>query len=146
MWSILALSGTLAGEARRGSIELIAVTPLGRRRIALEKLFAHLTGMPIVVVVIALTAWVAGSAFGTLPVDEIPFSTALGFALWVGLVALSFGSLALALSPLVGRAAAAGIAGALLFGGYFLNYQATVPAFPGLASLTWSAGRSTICR
>ena len=35
-------------------------------------------------------------------------------------------------------AAAAGIAGAVLIGGYFLNgYQATVPAFAGLANLTW---------
>ena len=51
MWSIIALSGTLAGEARRGSLEFVATTPLGMRRIALEKLFAHLTGMAIVVLV-----------------------------------------------------------------------------------------------
>ena len=72
IWSILALSGTLAGETRRGSMDLVAVTPLGLRRIALEKLAAHLTGMAIVVAVVALSCWLAGAAFNTLPGDEIP--------------------------------------------------------------------------
>src|SRR5512137_1684163 len=40
VWSILALSGTLAGEARRGSLDFVAAAPFGRRRIALEKLAA----------------------------------------------------------------------------------------------------------
>ena len=41
-WSILALSGTLAGEAARGSLDIVATSPFGKRRIALEKLAAHL--------------------------------------------------------------------------------------------------------
>ena len=44
LWSVLALSGTIASEVRRGSIEFVATTPLGKRRIALEKLAAHVTG------------------------------------------------------------------------------------------------------
>ena len=139
IWSVLALSSTLASESRRGSMELVAVTPLGLRRIAVEKLFAHLTGMldrggrrrrhdlggrrrlrdpsrrrdPA-------ASWRSGSRCGS------------------GLVALASGAVALALAPFVGRGAAAGIAGAVLIGGYFLNgYQATVPAFAGLANLTW---------
>jgi len=36
LWSILALSGTLAAEARRGSLDLVAVAPFGKRRIAFE--------------------------------------------------------------------------------------------------------------
>jgi putative exporter of polyketide antibiotics len=36
LWSILALSGTLAAEARRGSLEFVAAGPVTRRRIALE--------------------------------------------------------------------------------------------------------------
>ena len=138
IWSILALSSTLAAEARRGSLELVAVAPLGLRRIAIEKLAAHLTGMAIVMAVIALTAWLAGAAFGTLPGDEISPMAAIGFALWVGLVAIASGSVAFALAPLVGRGAAAGIAGVVLIFGYFINgYQASVPAFAGLANLTW---------
>jgi len=45
LWSILALSGTLAAEARRGSLDLVAAAPFGKRRIALEKLAAHVTAM-----------------------------------------------------------------------------------------------------
>ena len=138
LWSVLALSGTLAAEARRGSLEFVATTPLGMRRIAVEKLAAHLTGMAIVVIVTFLSAYLAGSAFATLPGDEIPVSAALGFALWVGVVALASGAVAFALSPLIGRGASAGIAGAILVAGYFINgYQAAVPAFAGVANLTW---------
>ena len=138
LWSILALSGTLASEARRGSLELVAVTPLGMRRIALEKLAANLTVLGLILAVTAVCAWLAGAAFATLPGDEIPWSAAIGYAAWVGLVALASGSVAFALAPLVGRGAAAGIAGAIMLGGYLINgYQAAVPAFAGLANLTW---------
>jgi ABC-2 type transport system permease protein len=138
LWSILALSGTLAGEARRGSLEFVATTPLGMRRIAVEKLLAHLTGMAIVVIVTALGAYVAGNAFATLPGDAIPFAGAVGFAAWVGVVALASGSVAWALAPLLGRGASAAIAGAVLLVGYFANgYQQAVPAFAPLANLTW---------
>ena len=41
IWSVLALSSTLASESRRGSMELVAVTPLGhapdRRREAVPR-------------------------------------------------------------------------------------------------------------
>jgi ABC-2 type transport system permease protein len=138
LWSVLALSGTLAREARRGSLEFVATTPLGKRRIALEKLAAHLTGMLLVVIVVALSAWAAGAAFATLPGDEIPPQAAIGYALWVGVVGLASGSLAFALAPLFGRGGAAAIAGAVLVIGYFVNgYQAAVPAFAGPANLTW---------
>lgn len=129
LWSILALSGTLAGEIRRGSLEFVATTPLGMRRIALEKLAAHLTGMAIVVIVTALSAWAAG-LFATLPGDEITPAAAIGYAAWIGVVGLASGSVAFALAPLVGRGASAAIAGAVLLVGYFANgYQAAVPAF-----------------
>jgi len=140
LWSILALSGTLAGEARRGSLDLLAVTPIGRRRLAGEKVAAHLTLMVVVLVALAAASWVAGAAFGNLPGDAISVASAVGFALWIGLMALAFGSLAFALSQVLGRGAAAGLSGALLFAGWILNgYQASIPAFRPLAALTpWS--------
>ena len=138
LWSILALSSTLASEARRGSLELVAVTPLGTRRIALEKLAAHLTVMALVVIVVALCTWASGAVFATLPGDAISPASAIGFALWVGLVALASGSVAWALAPLIGRGGAAGIAGAIMLGGYLINgYQAGIPAFSTLANVTW---------
>jgi ABC-2 type transport system permease protein len=138
LWSILALSGTLATEARRGSLDFVAVTPLGARRIALEKLAAHVTGMAFVTIVTILAAYLGGLAFKSLPGDEIPIGAAGGFGLWVGLVGLASGSVAWALSSFVGRAASAGIAGAILVVGYFVNgYQASAPVFAGFANLTW---------
>ncbi|MBI3745190.1 MAG: hypothetical protein HY264_01435 [Chloroflexi bacterium] len=138
LWSILALSGTLAAEARRGSLEFVATTRLGMRRIALEKLAAHLTGMAIVVVVTAISAWGAGRLFATLPGDEISVASAVAFGAWVGVVALASGALAFALAPIVGRGGSAAIAGAVAVVGYFVNgYQAAVPVFAGPANLTW---------
>jgi ABC-2 type transport system permease protein len=137
LWSILALSGTLARETSRGSMEFIATTPLGMRRIAVEKLAAHVTGMAIVVLVTAVSAVLAGR-FGALPGDEITWDRAFGFALWIGVIALASGSVAWVLAPVVGRGASAAIAGAVLLIGYFANgYQAAVPAFASLANVTW---------
>src|SRR5207302_909864 len=88
--------------------------------------------------VLAFAAWLAGAAFGSLPGDAIPPEAAIGYAVWVGLAALAAGSLAFALSLFAGRALAAGIAGFVLFAGYFLNgYQAVTPALAGAANLTW---------
>jgi ABC-2 type transport system permease protein len=138
LWSVLALSGTLAGEARRGSLEFVATTPLGMRRIAIEKLFAHLTGMAIVVVVLALVGVLTGAAFNTLPGDEISIGAAVAFAAWLGVVALASGSVAFALAPLLGRGGSTAIGGAVLLFGYFVNgYQGAVPAFAPVANLTW---------
>ena len=36
LWSILALTGTLSGEARRGSLDFVAAAPRAMRRIVLE--------------------------------------------------------------------------------------------------------------
>ena len=138
LWSILALSSTLAGEARRGSLDLVAAAPFGKRRVALEKLSAHLTMVGISMAVVAVTAWATGEIFSTQPGDEIPPQAAIGFALWVGLLGLVSGSVAFALAPIVGRGSAAGIAGAVMLGGYVISgYSTSVPAFSGAANLTW---------
>ena len=142
-WSILALSGTLAGEARRGSLDLVAASPLGRRRIAAEKVAAHVALLTVVAAAMALAAWVAGAAFAKLPGDQIPVRAAVGLALWTWLMALAFGGLAFFLAQFLGRAAAAWIAGFLLVAGPLLsNYKTLVPAFRGVAQLLpweWTA-------
>ena len=143
LWSILALSSTLAGEAQGGSLEFVAVSPFGKRRIALEKIAAHLTVMALVLVILTAAAWSTAAIFGKVPGDAIPIQAAIGFSLWIGLVALVFGGFALVLSPFIGRGAAAGIAGGALFAGWILNgYSVTVPAFRIPADLTpwaWTA-------
>ncbi len=139
LWSILALSSTLAGEARRGSLDFVAATPHGKRTIALEKLTAHVTAMVLSMTILAVITVVSSYAFGDPAFgDEIPPLGAVGFAVWVGLMGLVSGSVAFALAPVVGRGAAAGIAGAVLLGSFVLGgYAPYVPAFEGIANVSW---------
>jgi ABC-2 type transport system permease protein len=138
LWSILALSGTLAGEAQRGSLEFVAATGRSRRRVAIEKLSGHVLMLGLVVLVVFVSIAIAGNAFAVLPGDEISVLSAFAYAIWLGLLALAAGSIAFALGPFVGRGAAAGIAGAITFAGFILNgYQAAVPELAPFANLTW---------
>jgi ABC-2 type transport system permease protein len=138
MWSIVALSGTLASEASRGSLDMVAAAPFGKRRIALEKLAAHVTGMVGACVFLAIVTYVGTQVFATVPGDALPVEAAVGFALWVGLIGLVSGSVAWALAPFVGRASAAGVAGALLLGGYVVSgYSTSVPALQLPADFSW---------
>ena len=138
IWAIIALSGSLAIEARRGSMEFVSSTSTTRRRIALEKLGAHLTGQAIVAVVVFLSLLLVGQTVNGLPGDEITAEMAAGFAVWLFLLSVVAGAVAWACAPFVGRGSAAGIAGAVLFGGFIVNgYQAAIPALAPFANLTW---------
>lgn len=143
IWSILALSATLAGEAARGSLELVATTGQTRRRIALEKLAAHLTAVFLAMVVFAIATWLTGEAFKTLPGDEISIDRAVGYAVLTLVMILLPGSIAFAAAPLVGRGAAAGLAALVMLASYFVNgFRASIPAFDAVAPLsyfTWTA-------
>jgi ABC-2 type transport system permease protein len=111
LWSIFALAGTLAGEARRGSLDLVAAAPFGKRRIAIEKLAAHLTTLGLTMVVMTVAISAGSVAFGDAALgDTIAPLSAAGFALWCGFFALFFGGVAFALSPLLGRSGSAGVA------------------------------------
>ena len=112
IWSILGLSSTLAGEATRGSLDLVAATPFGKGRIAIEKIAAHVTMLVLALLFMAVMLTVSSNAYGDPALgDPIPLVSAIGFALWLGFSALFFGGLAFALAPLLGRAGAAGVAG-----------------------------------
>jgi ABC-2 type transport system permease protein len=138
LWSILALSGTLAAEARRGSLEFVAAAPISRRRIALEKLVGHGVVVATASALIFVALAIVGSAYPVLPGDEISVAAAGAYAVWLGLLGLAAGSLAFALAQFLGRGAAIGIAGAVTFGGFILNgYQAALPDLAPIANLTW---------
>ncbi|MBI3748892.1 MAG: ABC transporter permease subunit, partial [Chloroflexi bacterium] len=140
LWSILALSSTLAGEARRGSLEFALATPLTRRVVAIEKVAAHVVAVIVASALISFAAWLTGAAFARLPGDGIAAQAAVEFGIGLGAKALIAGSIAFALAGFIGRGAAAGLAGAIMVAGYVLNgYRALVPAFDGPASLTWFA-------
>lgn len=138
LWSILALSSTLAAEAKRGSLEFVAASPISRRRIALEKMSGHIVAIVIASVAVFVSTAIAGAVNGRLPGDEIPVTAAVAYALQLGLMALAAGGLAFALSQFLGRGAGVAISGAVMFGGWILNgYQGAVPALAPFANLTW---------
>jgi ABC-2 type transport system permease protein len=138
IWSLIALSGTLVNEMRRGSMEFVAGAPIPRRRIALAKLAAHAVAMTLAMLIVAFFLWLIGAAFGTLPGDEIPIGAALGYVLVMGLSGLAAGTLAFALAPFVGRGGAAGIAAVVLVGGWIVfGYRESVAAFEAILPLSW---------
>jgi polyether ionophore transport system permease protein len=138
LWSILALSSTLASEAKRGSLDLVVAAPISRRRIVLEKLSGHIFVIAIASVAVFLSTAIAGAVNGKLPGDEISVTAAFAYALQLGLMALAAGGLAFALSQFLGRGPGVAIAGAVMFGGWILNgYQGAVPVLAPFANLTW---------
>jgi len=140
IWSILALSGTVAGEADRGSLDLLVTSRFTRRRVALEKLIAHLVVVGIAMVALALLLWVCGRAFAPLPGDEIPLAAAAAYALFAGLLILAPGSIAFAAAPFVGRGAAAGLAAFAMVVAYFVSgFRSSFPAFETLSPVSWYA-------
>ena len=140
MWSVLALSATLAGEAGRGSLDLLASTPHSRRSIALQKLAGHLTALVAAMLIFAVITYLVGEAFGSLPGDDIALSAALGQALLYGLLMLAAGSLAFATSPFVGRTRALAFGLIALFGSYLISSYASIsPLIASLEPLSWYA-------
>ncbi len=140
LWSILALSSTLAAEARRGSLDFAMATPNSRRAIALQKVAGHVVAIGIAMAVVAIVAWLTGIVGASFPADAISPAAAISFGAGIGVQALMAGSIAFALAPFFGRGAAAGIAGAVMLGGYVINsYRTVVPAFETLSGGTWFA-------
>ncbi len=144
LWPVLALSGTLAGEAAKGSLDLLAATPQGRRTIALEKLAGHVTMVILAMLILAATIWAVGAIFGSLPGDEIPMTAALGQVVLYGVMMLTVGGVAFATAPWLGRTRAAAFGLIALFGSYLVtSYASLSPAIEALSPLsffTWTAG------
>ena len=138
LWSILALSGTLAGEARRGSLDFVAAAPFGKRRIGLEKLAAHLLLLWLALLILAGALTFASNAFGDIALgDAIGLDRSLGFAVWIGALAMFFGGLAFMLAPLLGRAGAAGVAGIAFAATWIINGLGVSPLYV-LSPFAWT--------
>jgi ABC-2 type transport system permease protein len=140
VWSILALSGTLASEADRGSLELLATTGITRRRLALEKLGAHLVSVLALLVVLAASVWLCGVVFATLPGDAISPAAAVGYAALTGVLVLAPGAVAFAAAPFLGRGGAAGLAAFVMVAAYLVNgFHESIDLFNSLMPLSWFA-------
>ncbi|HEX6868022.1 MAG TPA: ABC transporter permease subunit [Candidatus Limnocylindrales bacterium] len=144
LWPVIALSGTLAGEAAKGSLDLLASTPQSRRTIALEKLAGHVTAVIAAMLLLAATIWFVGAAFGSLPGDEIPVSAALGQVALYGVMMLAVGGVAFATAPWLGRTRGLAFGLVVLFASYLIYSYSTlspvIEALKPLSFFTWTAG------
>ncbi len=144
LWPVLALSGTLAGEAAKGSLDLLAATPQSRRTIALEKLAGHVTAVAFAMLILAVAIWAVGAVFGKLPGDEIPLAAAAGQVVLYATMMLFVGGVSFATAPYVGRTRAMAFGLIVLFASYLIYSYATlspvIDALTPLSFFTWTAG------
>jgi ABC-2 type transport system permease protein len=148
LWPVLALSGTLAGEAAKGSLDLLASTPHSRRSVALEKLAGHVTAVVFAMAILALAIFGLGQAFARLPGDEISFSAAIGQAALYGVMMLAAGGAAFAAAPFLGRTRGLGVGLIVLFASYLIYGYSTlspiIEALKPLSFFVWTAGHRPI--
>jgi ABC-type transport system involved in multi-copper enzyme maturation permease subunit len=140
IWAVVALSGLLAAELARGSLDLVAASPIGRPRLAFQKLAGYLVALALALGILVLGMAVAFAAFAKLPGDEVGFEALLAQAAWLYLAVLFPGALAFAVAPLVGRNQALGIGAVVLFGSFVINgFASSVSAFEQVRGLSYLA-------
>ena len=138
LWPIIALSGTLAGEAAKGSLDLLASTPKRRSTIAIEKVAGHLTAVLVAMLVLAGSLVLVGSAFAKLPGDPIAVSAALGQVAMYGLMMVFPGAVAFAAGPTLGRTRAMAFGFIVLFASYVIySYASLSPLINALSPLSF---------
>ena len=125
IWSVVALSGLLAGELARGSLDLLATTPLARARLAVQKIGGYLLALVVTMLLFAVAAAVAIVGFGTLPEDTVDARSLLGHTAWLYVMTLTPGAFAFAVAPLLGRGGALAAGGLVLFGSYMVDGYAS---------------------
>ena len=148
LWPVIVLSGTLAGEAAKGSLDLLVATPQRRRAIALQKLGGHVTAVAVAMLILAVIWSAVGQVFGRLPGDDIPLGAALGQVLLYGLMMLAVGGVAFAAAPFLGRTRALAFGLIALFASYLIySYASLSPLMDALKPLsffTWTAGHRPV--
>ena len=138
-------SGAVAGEEERGTLDLLLAHPLRRRDYVVQRFGAMTALLVILTGVLLLT-----TALGALPVDlEIGFDKLTAGSVSVGLLALLFGTLALAVGAArPGRttaiAVSAGVAVASwLFDGLSHTVAALEPWRP-VSPFYWALGKEPL--
>ena len=140
IWTVVAMSGLLAGELARGSLDLVATTPRSRTRIALEKVAGFLLTLAVAAALFAVGAYASISLFGTLPIDPVGLDAVLAHAVWLYVVALVPGALAFAVAPFLGRGGALAVGGIGLFASFIVSgYSVTISALEALEPLSYLA-------
>jgi ABC-2 type transport system permease protein len=138
IWAVIALSGTLAGELGRGSMDMLASAPVTRARLAVQKLAGYLAALGITILIVTLGMTVSFAAFAKLPGDEVGFDAIAAHAVWLYVTILVPGAIAFALAPVMGRSGALGVGAVVLFGSYVINgFASSVSAFEQLQGISY---------
>jgi len=135
VFMISAGTRTVAGDEDAGTIDLILAHPVGRSRLALQRLGGALTTM-------ALVALVLSAALvplrGSFQLTAVPVGGFLAMNLQLALFGAVFGALAFAVGAATGsRSLALGASAALAVLAYLAN-----SVFPQVAALEWTRSAS----
>lgn len=138
IWAVVALSGTLAGEVSRGSMDMLASTPVGRARVAIQKLAGYLVALALGIGIATMGMIAAFAAFAKLPGDQVGVDAIVAHAAWLYLVALFPGAVAFAVAPMLGRGGALGAGAIVLFGSFVVNgFASSVSVFEAIRPLSY---------
>ncbi len=138
IWAVVALSGTLAGEVSRGSMDMLASTPVGRARVAIQKLAGFLAALALGIGIATIGILAAFAAFAKLPGDQVGADAIVAHAAWLYIVALFPGAVAFAFAPVLGRGGALGAGAVLLFGSFVVNgFASSVSVFETIRPLSY---------
>ncbi|MFC1846914.1 ABC transporter permease subunit [Chloroflexota bacterium] len=111
-------SGAVAGEEERGTLDLLLSNPLNRWRVVLEKFI----GMVICTLLLTFIFWATLAIGGAIVDMELNLLKLAAVCFSGSLLAITFGSVALAMGCARGkRGLAIGVGGALGVYGYMLN-------------------------
>ncbi|MGZ4625205.1 MAG: ABC transporter permease [Kineosporiaceae bacterium] len=101
IYAIVAGASAVAGEEERHTLDLLLANPISRGRVVLEKLAAMTVGVVLLAAVTGVALLVEGP-FGDL---RLPAGKVVAAMVHLALLAMVFGTLALALGASTGRAA-----------------------------------------
>ena len=143
IWSVVAMSGLLAAEIGRGSMDLLAASPISRSRLAFQKVAGYLVALLVSMAILAAGMVVAFAAFAKLPGDEVGIDAIVAHTAWAYLMILFPGAVAFAVAPILGRNQALGAGAVVLFASFVINgFADSVSAFEpvrGLSYFAWTA-------
>jgi len=138
IWTVVAMSGLLAGELARGSLDFLASTPRDRARVALEKVGGYLLALLLTIGLFVVGAYASIAGFGTLPGDQVGLDAVFAHAAWLYVVALVPGALAFAVAPFFGRGGGLAIGGIALFASFIVSgYASSLSALQPLEPLSY---------
>lgn len=129
IWSTVALSGVLAGEVSRGSMDMLATGRFARRRLALEKLGGYLLACAVTILIAAIGTYLAIVAFAALPGDDVGLGPVLAHHVWVFVTTLVPGAVAFAIAPVLGRGIALGAGTIVLISSFSINAYGSIVSF-----------------